>query len=874
MSRFLKNTKGAVTVFVTLLLIPAMLISGTAVDLVRLHTARSIIQDANQLAANSVLTQYNALLNDIYGLMGVAENDPILWSLLDEYIKVSVFGEAGQDTSLGTLQVFYGANISMDELYFPDDKNLRNEEVLRRQIEEYMKFRGPVVLVAELIESLTGNKLKADAEVIQDKLKIDSSVAEIFDKYKELYDAIIAADKCILPIGGISGSHFGTISSKLESIRNQFIDLKICYAEWDSLDPEDDDYDSAKADIESHYKAILFNIRSYMLGGYKGSDWSNGFWKKNDPINTSLDHHVEGAIKLATDFKTKFDAVVDIAGEVDAMRGELNRNIDALEAKINNNECSPEVKAIFTTKSGNPEKTLIERYRALLKWDVQPMAVRYKDGGYSYIDDTHIPMVRSVKYRNVNNASSLSLTCEELINLSTNSAIALSTSVPYSRSMAAVLGSYVKDDVTYKMLPGFKKFSEHSNDNRAFFSELEQMMKQHPGDPVKLFEGQKDGEGSDTTKKQQNIIDDLLRFVNEAYDGLTNNPIGARYVTDSEAPEIEKLNILDMVKLMPQALSSPVLGIIQDPLGSAAAMGDYILLLTYSTSMFSNYTTAKPESVGKTRSNYDGVSFPKSISGATISPEVNYFFQSEWEYLYNGSDNAAKNLSAVTRLIFLVRFVCNYIVVFNVSEITSIVTAIQGAFSWAPPLGLVLGELARAAFVAAESLIDVAALRTGHKAPIFKNVSNGEWVCSPSGLLNALGNIMSGGSVDGGKYKNEKGLTYSHYMLFFFIAKAVVYIGSYPDAAAELAVRTGDLIEYNIINYKNGCLCDEEKMKEALAAGNRFRLADMKTDFSITTTADVRMLFLSMVFAQNFSDSRGIGMPSTMPVTATDYRGY
>ena len=65
MKKLIKDAKGAVTVFITLLLIPAILVSGTAVDLARLHTARSILQDANQLAANSVLTQYNALLYDI-----------------------------------------------------------------------------------------------------------------------------------------------------------------------------------------------------------------------------------------------------------------------------------------------------------------------------------------------------------------------------------------------------------------------------------------------------------------------------------------------------------------------------------------------------------------------------------------------------------------------------------------------------------------------------------------------------------------------------------------------------------------------------------------------------------------------------------------
>jgi len=182
MRGFFRNTKGAVTVFVTLLLIPAMLVSGTAVDLARIHTARSIVQDANQLAANSVMTQYNALLKDLYGVFGIAEDDPILGQLLNDYIAVSIFGETGQDRSLGTLQLFYGSDITLAEPLFADGKNLRNEDVLRRQIEEYMKFRGPVIIVQDMLELLGSSTFKEDTGVISDKLEIDTAIAEIDEK--------------------------------------------------------------------------------------------------------------------------------------------------------------------------------------------------------------------------------------------------------------------------------------------------------------------------------------------------------------------------------------------------------------------------------------------------------------------------------------------------------------------------------------------------------------------------------------------------------------------------------------------------------------------------------------------------------------------
>jgi hypothetical protein len=118
--------------------------------LARIHTAKSIAHNANQLAANAVLTQYNALLKDLYGLFGVAENDPALGEMVNEYIQVAVFGEkpddAWIDTGLGTLQLFHGSTASA-EIAPADGYDLGKADVLRRQIEEYMKFRGTVILV-------------------------------------------------------------------------------------------------------------------------------------------------------------------------------------------------------------------------------------------------------------------------------------------------------------------------------------------------------------------------------------------------------------------------------------------------------------------------------------------------------------------------------------------------------------------------------------------------------------------------------------------------------------------------------------------------------------------------------------------------------
>ena len=862
MKKFFINSKGAVTVFVTLLLIPAMLISGTAVDLTRIHTARSIIQDANQLAANSVLSQYNALLKDLYGLFGMAEDDPILGQLLDEYLKVSVFGESGQDRSLGTFQLFYGSNISLAEVLFADEKNLRNEDVLRRQIEEYMKFRGPVIIVQDMLELLGSSTFKEDTGIIGDKMEIETAIAEMYEKYKELYKAITEADKCD-QVGGIVGGTVGTVSSSLELIREQFVSLKNCYLAWENA------IGASRTDLEMRYRAILVNIVSRTAGGPVGSNWNNGRWSSTS-YPQGLNKTIENAKNHAEEFKVKFDLVIDISREIDGMNSNLRKKVDDFEQKLKSGGCNDELRAALYEKTGSPAKSIIERYRDILKWDnLEEMAVLYQINGYSYIDDIMKPLLDSVRYRNMHNPGAASLSRAQLENITSYSIFYLSDNILAEDSAAAILGSYTKANVTYNIPPGFLKYAGCSDNNKAFFEELFMMMNQPNIPPVKLYDDQKEISGSNAEAKQRSMIDDLVKLVSSAYAGLKNEPLGARYINGKSGTEKVSIDLKDIEGMIRGASNEPFADVISNPVGAVTKAADYLLLLSYCTSVFSNYATARPDSTGKNRNELGGINFPKTVTGTLLSPEVNYFFQSEWEYLYNGNENASKNLSAITRLIFTVRLICNYISVFSVHEVTAVINSIKTAFAWNPILALMLGELARAAFVAAESAVDAATLRAGYKVPLIKRGSAGEWICCPSGISKALASITA--DTIGPEFeKNEKGLTYSNYMVFFFIAKAITS----KSAESEMTQRAADLIEWNVINYKQSIFSDEGKMSGALSDAGRFKLIDMKTDFSLTTAVDFKMLFLSMLFAQNFSSSRGLNMPGTMPVTVTDHRGY
>ncbi len=72
-----RKTIGAVSIFLVMILIPTMLLSAVLIDGSRLAAAQAITQEAADLAAMSVLTDYNQELKDEYGLFALRDSGGI-----------------------------------------------------------------------------------------------------------------------------------------------------------------------------------------------------------------------------------------------------------------------------------------------------------------------------------------------------------------------------------------------------------------------------------------------------------------------------------------------------------------------------------------------------------------------------------------------------------------------------------------------------------------------------------------------------------------------------------------------------------------------------------------------------------------------------
>lgn len=818
MRRFWKDRRGAVTVMVTLLLIPALLVSGTCVDIARSYSAKSAMQDGNQLGANAWMTQYNALLQDIYGLYGVLDNEDEFSGdgMLRDYIEASIFGPEDRG-GLGFFELFYDSKLTSAQLTVT--KNLGDAAVLRNQIEEYAKFRAPVAIATELLDKLQSfDKLKADAEVVLSKIKIDRKIEDIEKSYQKLYDQLKKIENSGDGYPAAESLAFREINEQLEKIEKKMKKLEQLQDDLDNVpdDTEEVSYEDERARLRSEIDKCGKELSELMDG---------------------LQALVETHCKTLSKFQDELKTLVKYAEKADKKKEELKKLLEDMDNKLSKGECSPEV------ASGMGES--LEEYRKLLKHDIEPMAQEMTD-----IDDAHIESIKALLQ---------SITFGSTATGSGNSRDITPEDFPKLSSDTKNLKKYLEncmDNGTFHVdrpKKGFVLFKDINRDSEEFYDQLEHM-----------FSGSGDkGAGKKTKKIVRELLEDIRQRINSGfstetagasqYPGLLEGSTENRDMTELDTDDSWSDDDDRSLDAAENILSSGALDKFKN---LPAKVADKALLLVYDTEMFSNYTS--PNKAGE----YD-----KTMSDIPMNTRVNYFFQSELEYLYHGDKNsAAQNLNAVTGLLFLVRLVFNYVASFMVQPVINIVNSVKAALVGIGPFAILVGEFVRFGLAMGESFLDVLKLRSGESVRILKN--NDTWVL---GGTSAVGDLMKSSktaknvlkdAADNAKKEQSKNtkskpgeMTYRDYVRLFLLLVD----------GETLANRTAGLIALNITNYKERNNAEEREMD--LLALRRFG-----TSITLTSTVELRFIFLSMGYAQKGID--GIVPPKTMTLTATEYRGY
>lgn len=838
MRKFFRNCRGAVTVMVTLLLIPAILVSGTGVDLARIYAARSVVQDANQLAANSVLASYDALLQDLYGLFGVMEEN---LGIAEEYVTLAVEGENWNERGMGTFQTFYGTVSTAGAVTPAPHQTLSNPDVLRRQIEEYSKFRAPVVIVSELGEKLEiFEKTQEDAKVIQKKMEVDDGVEELESYYRKIYDHIVEADACrareisIMDDITVDGRRMQDMFREMSEIKEEYTQVVEDYEQAERA------YDNA---LDSDVRATIWEeMQELEKEGLALQLEYQDMWGQVQEVSKQLEKDFRVYEDTLEEYDKELEKLLDDCKTADRKKKDLQKTLEELRESLDSGECSTALSDGLTTPQENG-KSILDQYEDLLKYDIEKMGQDMYDADHPQITNTIEIEIKGAKL------GGFLLTDFQSMDMDTH--------FPIDPDKADSLETVLSDTVRYEPdagrdRTGFLLFQDISSTNKKFYDEL-----------VKIYQNSGDNGAKKSTLKEATTK--IFAQAQDMFGGLVFEPEGAKYLSggsDTSNPatgtdfgtEGEWDDEDEGKEYLEDSLDDDFLSLLAN---TANEVGNKILLLVYATEMFSDSSTPVQDE--------DGCPV-KNMAGIPLSTDVNYYFQSELEYLYNGNlQDAVDNLRSVAGMIFLVRFVFDYVASFSVSSVNSTVNSVKSALSWTGPFAILAGELARLGLTIGEAAIDVSRLRSGDEVAIYKK--NDTWKLSIAGMANAAFDGISDAAVEsafgkdtGGSDSEDEGLTmsYTDYMrLFLLLVDGDV-----------LARRVSDLIELNVTNKSQGLNADEE----AMAAAERFDMSRAITDFQISTTVDLRMLFLSMPFAQSGID--GVVPPRSLSLTVVDYRGY
>lgn len=192
------------------------LFAGTIVDLSRVNSANVVLSGASDLTMNAALSDYNEILKDVYGIFAMSATEDDLTNNLERYFNNSLSNISDLDTtdsytrdyinSLTSWLSTAGSEGSADfdtlinltnatcDVSYVGGSEVYHSNILKRQILEYMKYRGVVAVSQELINKFSGfSGFDKQSKAIKAKMNYEKELEKVGDScqtaYNELYEA-------------------------------------------------------------------------------------------------------------------------------------------------------------------------------------------------------------------------------------------------------------------------------------------------------------------------------------------------------------------------------------------------------------------------------------------------------------------------------------------------------------------------------------------------------------------------------------------------------------------------------------------------------------------------------------------------------------
>lgn len=698
--------RGSVTVFLTLILIPTIIITAVLMDMsrIRLFSNQAIMAADNY--AEGVLAEYDNLLKELYGVFAVTQDKEGVEAINDlrEYVKTS-FDPSGKIMNFGHLagilskdvdgfmpykpkEAEEGIVVGKDEFpYYEavEGANLSNPYVLGTQIGDFMRYRMFKELgkseeegggVLDTLDSL--KSIEADSEVAKKMENVMKKISAIIKKQEEFYDKVLDIEDeyykylKMLNIMYDVVQYGGNVYDKIRSLRldnDRFVFMEDY--PFDNDEATSDEPTGMRALISGEYsryfkKRKVLGEASANVNSDEDEDEDNE--EKKSQIEKELRWYSDSYQSVyngadSSKFKVRIDNYAAIADELKPEAENLISSLDDL------------MEAIEDVESGLNDENISENMRKNVKstLDIYKHLSDYYDG-YGKIAENFI------------NQKSLNEEFKHAAELINNY---LRASVDYYLNEHPILPENLKpsgEDVKSINIEKFKRYL-YTRGNGAgdflLYKELDNAFGIVSNSYRKL---------KNITQSSQEILENgknKLEKEDENTDGI--NKIPENFEIEDTGSISQSGSISDFFKK-----------------GTLDTRINKIYTISYALGMFSNYVDKNKDS--KT-----------SMTGYDMS-RLNYMYGGEQEYLIRGSREPKENLNDTRNKILTFRSGVNLASTFAINKLNDIINEYTLKMSNQDFITAIAFNVAfRAAMGAAETLEDWMLLKEGKKIALMKS---------------------------------------------------------------------------------------------------------------------------------------------------------
>ncbi len=757
MKLFLKRTRGSITVMVTLIMVPTIFLIGFLTDLARmkLYSNQALMTADNY--GEAVISDYDNLLKELYGLFAVTQNDKGKAALkeLEEYMTTSFkpnqntissqyFQKAqerwGLNTSYEGFMPYQNAQVTVSFKRVPG-ANLGNEEILTTQIGDFMRFRiaqqlaGDGEAVLEAIETVENTE--GEAKVINAKTELDEQAGKVMEKAKEYYGVLAVVNRY--------PSYIAAINHQYESTKKEYKEIydSSSYQIYKDYVTHESEIAAARAkeqNLEEGESLSNWEKELIEMGDRYDGDSEARRNKLKEKFDKTREEYVEAGISEPVDFSNFVELVEELNDRADKVKKEIGKLQTAKR----------ELDKTMT------ENTIDTDLKEGILGDLKNLEMLFGNAG-DFSAENYVNLAAEIKTKNIDlyniNGEYENMytgTCQTLMDIRDDYLDCAASVTKYEESLAE--GKYYNFQGNGSYLALFESLD-------ACFSGEEDTAK---------YEKQKN-EANDKLKEKERALSrdeqTTVRDIPEEF-GFGEGETEGNFA------------LTNMIK---EAVS-------YFGMNSASEAGNRLLLKAYTVSydfgMFSSRITNVKE----------GEEEAVSLTGVRMGPEVNYLYGAELEYLLGGDNSSKENLNLARNRILAFRAVINMRATYKVNAINTPIKGVKDACSAINPvLGIAVAGALRAAVAGVETYGDWEELKKGNSVVLIKNdlrdlTTYGEIknLLAASSEGSAGGSSTSGNSSSGHK---KLRMDYEQYLMVMMIALTT---------SQQVERRTGNLITLNV----------------------------------------------------------------------------